>query len=130
MSTNPWLVERPQNLPPHVVLLGAGASRAAFPNGDASSRSIPLMHDLVDSLDMRSIVERAGSFDSDDFESIYSELATNSEYDEIKSEVERRVWDYFSSLDLPETATLYDRLLLFSSEARRGVHVQLGSVSF
>ena len=112
MSTNPWLVERPQNLRPHVVLLGAGASRASFPNGDASSRSIPLMHDLVDCLDIRSLVEQAGGFDTDDFESIYSELATNAEYNEIKSEVERRVWDYFSTLDLPERATLYDRILL------------------
>ena len=112
MSTRPRLVERPQNLRPHVVLLGAGASRAAFPNGDTWSRSIPLMHDLVDTLDMRRIVERAGRFDSGDFESVYSELAANSKYDEIRRQVKRRVWDYFSSLDLPEIATMYDRILL------------------
>ena len=31
----------------HVVLLGAGASKAAFPNGDKSSKGIPLMANLM-----------------------------------------------------------------------------------
>ena len=32
---------------PHVVMLGAGASVAAFPNGDKNGRKVPLMKDLV-----------------------------------------------------------------------------------
>ncbi len=32
---------------PHVVLLGAGASRAAFLNGDRNGKILPLMADFV-----------------------------------------------------------------------------------
>ena len=32
---------------PDVVILGAGASGAALPNGDGSGRPIPVMKDLV-----------------------------------------------------------------------------------
>lgn len=34
------LIEHPRAMRPHVVLLGSGASRAAFPNGDATGRAI------------------------------------------------------------------------------------------
>ncbi len=34
----------------HVVLLGAGASLAAFPNGDRLGRTLPLMKNLVEVL--------------------------------------------------------------------------------
>ena len=32
---------------PHVVILGAGASLAAFPDGDKNGRKLPLMNDIV-----------------------------------------------------------------------------------
>ena len=107
------LVEHPNSSHrPHVVLLGAGASRAAFPNGDRSSKPIPLMDDLVETLDLRSVFERVGPIDNANFESVYSKLAAVSRYQKIKREVEQRVTDYFSSLELPEEATIYDKLLL------------------
>ena len=96
----------------HVVLLGAGASRAAFPNGDRAGRSLPLMDDLVEILDLRSVFERVGPIKDANFESIYSRLAEDLEYENIRGEIERRVADYFSSLELPDEATIYDKLLL------------------
>jgi hypothetical protein len=33
---------------PHVVLLGAGASYAAFPNGDKNGHKLPLLKDFVE----------------------------------------------------------------------------------
>ena len=106
-------IERPRtSLRPHAVLLGAGASRAALPRGDASSQCIPLMHDLVETLNLRPIIERTGRFESENFESIYSRLAADPQHDEIKREIERKVADYFSALRLPEEATIYDRILL------------------
>ncbi|MFW6223076.1 MAG: hypothetical protein ACOC3T_05645 [Bacteroidota bacterium] len=33
---------------PHVVILGAGASAAAFPQGDANGKKLPVMNDLAD----------------------------------------------------------------------------------
>ncbi len=35
---------------PHVVILGAGASLAAFPNGDANGISLPLMYNFIKKL--------------------------------------------------------------------------------
>ena len=68
-------------LGPHVVLLGAGASRAAFPDGDRASRRVPLMDDLVDIVELKQEIEDTGeSFENgDNFESIYSRLDSGSE---------------------------------------------------
>ena len=35
---------------PHVVILGAGASLAAFPNGDANGIRLPLMLDFIEKI--------------------------------------------------------------------------------
>ena len=48
---------------PHIVLLGAGASRAAFPSGDANGRKLPLMADFVESLGLLGVLERHGFHD-------------------------------------------------------------------
>ena len=108
------MIERPRtSLRPHVVLLGAGASRAAFPRGDRFPRSIPLMNDLVEILNLKSIIEGLpDKFHNGDFESIYSRLAADPQHDAAKREIETKVDEYFSSLALPEEATIYDRLLL------------------
>ena len=113
MRTGNALVENPNSaLRPHVVLFGAGASRAAFPDGDATGKRLPLMNDLVQVLDLKPILERAGTFESQNFESIYSELDAYPHHNSVREEIERRVREYFSSLELPETATIYDRILL------------------
>jgi len=53
----------------HLVILGAGASRAALPNGDKRGRTLPLMNDLVDTLGLRPLLEDHGLHaDSGDFE--------------------------------------------------------------
>ena len=38
----------PKNSRPHLVILGAGASYAAFPNGDKNGRKLPLMNNIVE----------------------------------------------------------------------------------
>ncbi len=107
------LIECPRtSLAPHVVLLGAGASRAAFPNGDRLFQPIPLMNDLVEILKIRPILEQAGRFESDNFELIYARLVDDPQHDEIRKQVDRRIENYFLSLELPEKATLYDRIVL------------------
>jgi hypothetical protein len=44
-----------ENTRPHVVILGAGASLAAFPNGDRNGRRLPLMKDFVDVVALRGL---------------------------------------------------------------------------
>lgn len=38
---------------PHLVLLGAGASRAAMPHGDRSGRPVPLLAEVADQLGLQ-----------------------------------------------------------------------------
>jgi hypothetical protein len=58
---------------PHVVLLGAGASRAALPNGDANEKLLPLMDDFIDLLDLQDLIQETGiPFANRNFEDIYA----------------------------------------------------------
>ena len=109
------LIERPRQGRPHIVLLGAGASRAAFPDGDRSSRSIPLMNDIMDCLELRPIIKQLGKEfrNENNFELIYSNIISHPEHGHMVKEIEQSLNAYFSSLELPNEATIYDRLLLF-----------------
>jgi hypothetical protein len=40
----------------HLVVLGAGASRAAFPKGDQNGKKLPLMADLVEVLQLEGLL--------------------------------------------------------------------------
>lgn len=102
------LIKEPKNLRPHVVLLGAGASKAAFPNGDASGKQLPLMNDLVNTIGLSSLLKKSGINSSGNFETIYSQLTDNN----LKNKIEKQIIEYFYSLSLPETVTIYDQLLL------------------
>ena len=108
------LIQSPSDVRPHVVLLGAGASRAALPNGDRYGSELPLMDDLVDVIGLRSLLGQAGQQcnDGDNFEKIYSKLASTPEREVLVEIIESEIGDYFSSLQLPQEATIYDYLLL------------------
>ena len=100
------------NHSPHVVILGAGASRASFPNGDANGKRLPVMADLVECLELKSLIEAAGFENTTDFEAIYDEISTNGQHPSLKAEIEIRVRAYFEALEMPDTPTLYDFLVL------------------
>lgn len=106
------LIQNPKNFRPHVVLLGAGTTRAAFPNGDANGNKIPLMNDFVDILNLEVILRASGINLDSNFEVIYSQIQDNN----LKKIVEETISRYFSNMQLPATATHYDRLLLFLRE--------------
>jgi hypothetical protein len=91
---------------PHVVLLGAGASRAATEkSGDKNGKVLPLMRDLV------SIGNIGSYFSADsgkDFETAYQEIKDPK----AKEQIEKDLYNYFSSLKLPDYPTIYDHLVL------------------
>jgi hypothetical protein len=65
---------------PHLILLGAGASSAAFPTGDKNGRKLPLLRDFVEIIGLHGQMSEAGiSPPFDDFEAIYSQIALNPE---------------------------------------------------
>lgn len=108
------IIRAPTKMRPHVVVLGAGASRAAFPNGDAAGRKLPVMNDLVDTLSLRELLTSSAPHlaDEHNFEAVYSTLHEDPAQHETIRQIERRVQDYFEGLQLPTAATIYDRLLL------------------
>jgi len=98
---------------PHVVLLGAGASYAAFPNGDKNGRKLPLLKDFVDVIDLRQEMSDSGILPPyNDFEAIYSKIFTDLNLVKVRESIDKKVVSYFSSLELPDEPTLYDHLVL------------------
>jgi len=98
---------------PHIVLLGAGASRAAFPNGERNGKRLPVMRDFADIVPVGGLLRRAGfSVISEDFEVTYATIAADPAKEALRLELEETIYGYFESLGLPLEATLYDLLLL------------------
>lgn len=98
---------------PHVVILGAGASKAAFPNGDRNGRHVPVMADLVDVVNLKPLLSRAAVvYSNENFEQLYGSLHGDPQKADLLRQLESSVHEYFSSLELPDTPTIYDHLLL------------------
>ena len=98
---------------PHLLILGAGASRAAFPNGERHGRQLPVMADFTKMVPVAPILEQARmNWREKNFEEVYSLLAENPEYRAIQRDLEVAVFNYFSDLRLPDTPTIYDLLVL------------------
>lgn len=95
---------------PHVVLLGAGASRAAIPSGDKNGVPVPLLRDIASDLGLARLFPRDLQGRAyDDFEGAYSELARRGE---PTGEIDQEVRTYFEKLELPDAPTIYDALNL------------------
>ena len=99
---------------PHLVLLGAGASRAAFLEGEKNGLIPPLMNDFSDIVEGLSdyLEKHSIEYKSKNFEDLYSSLYGDRKYDEIKAGVEEIVYNYFSRMELPDEPTLYDHIVL------------------
>lgn len=103
----------PKHGGPHVFMLGAGASRAACPDGDKNGKKIPLMNDLIEIVGIQQLLNKSGmQITNKDFEAVYSELSSGGHHTDLLKEIEKKVSDYFSSLELPDGPTIYDHLVL------------------
>jgi len=59
---------------PHVVVIGAGASVAALPNGDSNGKTLPVMDNLVEVVGLEPVLERNGiEYEGKNFEAIFEE---------------------------------------------------------
>ena len=96
---------------PHVVILGAGASRAACPEGDINGKMLPLMNDFIQILKLEGIEDLGIDLNSN-FEVIYSQLCEKKEFDEIRETVEKQIYNYFDKIVMTESPTIYDYLIL------------------
>lgn len=96
---------------PHVVILGAGASRAVCPKGDNGGIRLPLMSDFAEIVGVTSVLERWGLNPALNFEDIFSDLYERNETDKIVK-LQTAIENYFSQLELPTNPTIYDHLIL------------------
>lgn len=95
---------------PHVVILGAGASRACCPAGDKNGKKLPLMSDLIATVGLGDLL--GGDSANKNIEELYSSHQEQKENEELINEIEKRIYAYFDSLEIPNETMLYDRLLL------------------
>ncbi|MCZ6802847.1 MAG: hypothetical protein O7D86_02640 [Proteobacteria bacterium] len=108
------LITKPKELKPHVVILGAGASIAAtLPDGDKYGKRLPDMANFIDVLDLRKLlIQENIDLSEPNFEKIFSDLYLVDPNSELIRKIEDTVYDYFSSLELPNVPTIYDHLVL------------------
>lgn len=99
---------KPKSTRPHVLILGAGASLAAFPNGDKNGRKISGMEGFFDNLgyDMN-LDSHFGKNYSRNLEEIY----INANQD-LRDEIEEVIETHFRKLTIPDDPTIYDLILL------------------
>jgi len=80
----------------HTVILGAGATIAAIPNGDKNGRKSSVMNGLIDKLHFQDVLQDIQhETTSDNLEDIYSELHSRPECEAARVELERRLYAYF-----------------------------------
>lgn len=96
---------------PHVVLLGAGASRATCPNGDANGKLLPLMADFANVLGLNPLFEKMRVDPHQNFEELFSELYEQKRDGDIEV-LQDMIETYFGQLEIPLAPTIYDHLLL------------------
>ena len=102
---------------PHVVILGAGASKACIPNGDKNGLNTPCMDEFFEIEFFKDLLDGVSlETKSRNLEIVYSEIYEKSlvykKYRKIRDKLEKRIRDYFSKFQLPDTPTIYDYLIM------------------
>lgn len=102
---------------PHVVILGAGASCAAIPDGDKYGRKISAMSGFIEKLGLGDILSKVELItESNNLEDIYMELDERGKEEpvckEVTNELEVAIREYMNGFELPDKATIYDFLVL------------------
>lgn len=97
----------------HTVILGAGATIAAIPDGDKYGHKSSVMSGLIEKLQLEDVLAGVNlQTTSDNLEDIYSELYERPECQAALHELEKRLYSYFDSLEIPDYPTIYDLLIL------------------
>ena len=98
---------------PHLVILGAGASKDAMPNGDANGKPLPVMREFISALRLTDYIRRIeGVPKTDNIEDVYSWITDQENFAVERSVIEGIIEEYFSNITLPDTLTKYDLLVL------------------
>lgn len=98
---------------PHLIILGAGATKAVIPVGDRYGEKTACMGNFIKELNLDHILEGVElKTKSENIEDIYSELFARPDCASVRENLEKAIYEYFKSLRIPDEVTLYDLLLL------------------
>lgn len=105
-------IKKKVNYSPHVVILGAGASRACCLIGDANGKRLPLMDEnFVKDVGLDIFLEKHEiEYKQIGFETLYSKL--HAQRFENLTVLEALVNNHFSQFKLPDCPTVYDFLIM------------------
>jgi len=101
------------NESPHIVILGAGASRASFLKGDKNGRELPLMIDFIETVGLKEDFEfERIDYRGRNFEELYDELTQSGKYTPFLTNIKKKIYEYFSQMEIPDELTIYDKLIM------------------
>lgn len=95
---------------PHVVILGAGASLASFPNGDKNGKKLPLMNDLIEMANLNEIL--GDEYIGQNIEDVFTRFSKDKGKSVLLQKVQNKIFSYFEDFELPDEPTMYDHLVL------------------
>ncbi len=99
----------------HVVILGTGASIASCSlNPEVNNKKIPLLRNIHETIDLKEeLMDLPLNLKCcKDFEKLFSNLYDKNPHDKTLKNMEEKIYRYFSALQLPESPTIYDYLIL------------------
>lgn len=98
----------------HIVILGAGASIASTIDADEKNgKKLPSMDNFFEALNIKKkYSEILKGKRNKNLEKIYGELIKENPVNPLVFELENDIYQYFSSLELPNSPTIYDYLIL------------------
>lgn len=84
-----------------------------YDNGDKNGNKSSVMNGLIEKLNLDDVISNVQlNTKSKNLEDIYSELYLRDDCKDVVQELEKSIYNYFASLELPETPTIYDLLVL------------------
>lgn len=90
---------------PHLVLVGAGASRAAVPDGERSGRRLPLMADFLEIVPVAPIPQKNGiDWRGKSSEELNSLISENAEHNALLTRIEQAVIELLFQASAPRQA--------------------------
>ena len=89
------------------------------------------MSELVDAVGLSPTIRKCGFVDEiADFEWFYDDFVVSGRLPELRREIERRIHDYFSSMKLPDTVTLYGYLFFSRCVKKTSSPLSTGTLSW
>lgn len=98
----------------HVVILGAGASIASSNrNREKKGKKLPSMDNFIEIVGLEELIKNIPEkLRAINFETLYGNLHNWDPDSELLNSIEKKIYDYFVNMELPDEPTIYDYMVL------------------